>query len=360
MASLVSIDAWWQDRRVFVTGHTGFMGGWLCTYLIAKGARVYGYSLEPNTTPSFFHNTTLDKNMALSTIGDVCDLPALVASMSTAKPEVIFHLAAQPLVLTAHAHPVDTFKTNVMGTVNVMEAARNVTSVNAMLLVTTDKVYQNNNWHWPYRENDPIGGNEPYSASKAASEHVIRAYRNSYLPNLGVATLRVGNIIGGGDWAANRLFPDAVRHFSNGTPLTLRNPLSTRPWQHVLDPLPGYLTLARRLVDHGRLFQGEWNFGPASSDSQQVETVARALAKEWGQGATVETEETATIFEEKLLSLDSSKANVELGWQPRWPLSDALAALAAWYKAFENGDDMWAFTKTQIREFDNAGPEHVE
>lgn len=360
METLVTFDTWWQDRRVFVTGHTGFMGGWLCSYLIMKGARVSGYSLVPPTTPSFFESTGLKEKMEQSTIGDIRDLSSLKSSMSKAQPDVIFHLAAQPLVLSAHAEPVCTFETNVMGTVNVMEAARGLTNLSAMLLVTTDKVYKNNNWHWPYRESDQLGGKEPYSASKAASEYVITAYKNSYFPDLGIASLRVGNIIGGGDWAANRLLPDAIRSFSNSVPLILRNPASTRPWQHVLDPLPGYLDLAIRLSEHGNTYSGGWNFGPASIDCQPVENVAHILANEWGRGATVQIDQTSAIFEEKLLSLDSSKAHAELGWQSRWLLSDALRALAAWYKAFDDGTDMWDLTQTQIAEFETSGVTYAE
>ena len=352
METVVSMDHWWQGRRVFVTGHTGFMGGWLCSYLLKKGANVSGYALAPPTTPSFFQAVGLGDRLARSTIGDIRDLSGLKAAMTAAQPDVIFHLAAQPLVLTAHSEPVDTFETNVMGTVNVMEAARDIPGLLAMLLVTTDKVYQNKNWHWPYRENDPLGGKEPYSASKAASEYVVDAYRHSYLSETGVATLRVGNIIGGGDWADNRLLPDAIRDFSNGKPLILRNPRATRPWQHVLDPLPGYLALAQCLAEDAKGYSSGWNFGPATTDCLPVADVARALAHEWGQGATVEISETSRIFEEKLLSLDSSKAQADLGWRPHWRLPEALRALASWHKAHAAGHDMWELTQAQIEAFD--------
>lgn len=345
-------QSWWAGRRVFVTGHTGFMGGWLCSYLLAKGARVSGYARPPSTNPSFFKAVGLADKLECSTIGDVRDLNDLKCAMQTAQPEIVFHLAAQPLVLTAHAEPVETFESNVMGTVNVMEAARHLPDLGAMLLVTTDKVYQNNNWHWPYRESDVLGGKEPYSASKAASEFVIDAYRNSYFPNLGIASLRVGNIIGGGDWSANRLLPDAVRGFLDGQPLRLRNPQSTRPWQHVLDPLPGYLTLAQRLAEDAQSYSGGWNFGPALADCQPVSELARVFAQEWGSGASVECAETSEIFEEKLLSLDSSKAQAELGWRSRWGLPAALRATASWYQSHAAGNDMWELTQAQIGEFD--------
>lgn len=351
-------DEWWRERRVFVTGHTGFMGGWLCSYLLSKGAIVSGYALGPITNPSLFDVVSLGAKLSKSTIGDVRDLATLSAAISDAQPEVIFHLAAQPLVLTAHADPVDTFETNVMGTVNVMQAARGLDGLAAMLLVTTDKVYQNNNWHWPYRENDPLGGKEPYSASKAASEHVITAYANSYFPNLGIAALRVGNIIGGGDWSANRLLPDAIRCFAASEPLILRNPRATRPWQHVLDPLPGYLGLAQALAENGTSFSGGWNFASAETDCQPVEIVARQLAQAWGNDADVQVAETSTIFEEKLLALDSSKARARLGWSPTWPLSDAISAVVEWHKAHGEDADMWTMTRAQIARFENEVSRH--
>lgn len=345
------MDNWWQDRRVFVTGHTGFMGGWLCSYLVMRGAVVHGFALEAPTNPSFFETVGLRDKIANSTIGDVRDLPTLRAAINQTNPEVIFHLAAQPLVLTAFDDPVETFSTNVMGTVNLLEAARDQADLKALLMVTTDKVYKNNNWVWPYRENDALGGKEPYSASKAASECVISAYRDSYFKELGVAALRVGNIIGGGDWAANRLIPDAIRGFAKGDPLVLRNPNATRPWQHVLDPLPGYLVLAERLAKLGAAFSGGWNFGPSQSDCRPVLDVANLLADGWGDGATVKSEPQSKVFEEKLLSLDSSKAISELGWTPRWSLSEALGHVTKWYKAVGK-EDMWALTRAQILEFD--------
>ncbi|MDA5095737.1 CDP-glucose 4,6-dehydratase [Aliiroseovarius sp. KMU-50] len=351
--------SWWTDRRVFVTGHTGFMGGWLCSYLLAHGARVSGFALAPPTTPSFFEAVDLGSRLESSTIGDIRDLGLLQQAMASANPEVVFHLAAQPLVRTAYAEPVGTFSTNVMGTVNAMEAARDLADLSALLIVTTDKVYQNRQWHWPYRENDPLGGKEPYSASKTASEAVISAYHHSYFPRTGVAALRVGNIIGGGDWAADRLVPDAVRGFVKDQPLVLRNPRATRPWQHVLDPLHGYLKLAQALHDDHEAFSGGWNFGPAQRDCQPVETMARTLSNAWGDGAKIEIQESSEIFEEKLLSLDSAKAQAELGWQPRWNLQDAIGHTAHWYHAYYNGQDMWELTQSQIGILDQSGGRHA-
>lgn len=347
-------DSWWKSRRVFITGHTGFMGGWLCSYLVSKGAIVSGYALAPATEPSFFHAVSLPDHIHRSTIGDVRDLDALSKSMSDAQPEVLFHLAAQPLVLHANAEPVETFETNVMGTVNVMEAARHQHGLTAMLIVTTDKVYQNNNWQWPYREIDPLGGKEPYSASKAASEHVITAYANSYFRDLGIAALRVGNIIGGGDWAANRLLPDAIQSFVKGVPLSLRNPRAVRPWQHVLDPVAGYLQLAQALSEKGTSYSGAWNFGPVASDCQPVLDVAQQMALAWGDGAQIKIEETSEIFEERLLSLDSAKAHAELGWSPKLPLANGIPALVDWHKAHAKNADMWAYTQAQITQFEGT------
>ncbi len=347
-------NSYWHNRRVFVTGHTGFMGGWLCSYLQTRGAVVHGYALTPPTTPSFFATVGLGDRIASSTIGDIRDLPGLSAALKAANPEIIFHLAAQPLVLAAHADPVETFSTNVMGSVNLLEAARGLPGLKAVLLVTTDKVYANNNGDWPYREADTLGGKEPYSASKAASELVITAYQNSYFPELGIASLRVGNIIGGGDWAANRLIPDAIRGFAKNQPLVLRNPSATRPWQHVLDPLPGYLALAEKLVENGRAYSGGWNFGPWQTDCRPVSDVATMLATEWGEGADVEIKPNSEIFEEKLLSLDSAKAISELGWSPRWPLQKALGQVVQWYKACDRDEDMWAVTQSQISTFEQS------
>lgn len=349
---------WWKDRRVFVTGHTGFMGGWLCSYLLSKGAVVSGYALAANTTPSFHDTVSLSRRLHQSTIGDVRDKVALSRATSAADPEVIFHLAAQPLVFAAHAEPVGTFETNVMGTVNLMEAARNLPNLAAMLLVTTDKVYLNAGWHWPYREIDPLGGREPYSASKAASEHVITAYANTYFADLGIGALRVGNIFGGGDWAANRLVPDAMRCFADQKPLTLRRPTATRPWQHVLDPLPGYLALAEALASEPQKYAGGWNFGPDSADFQTVANVAKAAAQFWGDGATVQISEDATVFEEKILALDSTKARAELGWTPQLRLDAAIAATVKWYKAYAENEDMWALTNQQIADFETNGMSH--
>ncbi|MWV26697.1 CDP-glucose 4,6-dehydratase [Aurantiacibacter rhizosphaerae] len=348
------IDNFWQDRPVFVTGHTGFMGGWLCAYLMHRGARVHGYALPLPTDPSFFDATGLGERLATSKFGDVRDLDALTAAMQSAAPSVVFHLAAQPLVRRAHAEPMETVSTNVMGTANLLEAARHVPSVKAIIVVTTDKVYRNLDRQEPYTEDSELGGREPYSASKAASEFIVDAWRHSYLhaQDIGVASVRAGNIFGGGDWAQDRLVPDAVRTFEKGQPLVLRNPNSTRPWQHVLEPLHGYLTLAERLVSDGEEFAGGWNFGPALNDCRPVGELAQLMAQSWGTGASIEVEPDQRIFEEQFLSLDCSKARSGLGWRPRLSLEQGVEQAIAWYRAYAEGADMWNFTTRQIEDME--------
>jgi CDP-glucose 4,6-dehydratase len=349
--------SFWGGRKVFLTGHTGFMGGWLSSFLLRHGAEVTGYSLDPPTTPSFFEATSLGERLAASIIGDIRHRDALAEAMDAAQPSIVFHLAAQPLVRRAYAEPHLTFDTNMMGTVNVLEAARACGSVKAVLAVTTDKVYRNNNQCWPYRENDPLGGREPYSASKAAAEIVLDAYRNAYFGSLrgddsgiGLAAIRAGNIFGGGDWGVDRLVPDAVRSFSAGSALVLRNPGFTRPWQHVLDPLPGYLILAERLYKSPSAYSDGWNYGPAVQDCRPVSELTELLRQAWGGDARVEIETDSRIFEEQLLALDSSKAAHRLDWTPKWPLETAVARTVDWYKAFYENGDLWALSQAQCAE----------
>lgn len=351
------LSNFWQGRRVFITGHTGFMGGWLSSLLSTRGALVHGYALQPPSEPSFFTATSLDLRIASSTIGDIRDGAGLRSALNATQPEILFHLAAQPLVRAAYADPLETFSTNVLGTAQVLDGLRQCESVKAALVVTTDKVYFNENRDAPYAEGDRLGGREPYSASKASSEFVVDAWRHSYLLPLGkgVATIRAGNIFGGGDWAANRLVPDAARAFNAGGALVLRYPDSTRPWQHVLDPLPGYLALAERLAAEPGNFSLGWNFGPSPEDCRSVGELAQMLATAWGVGATVEVRPADEIFEEKLLALDSSMAEARLGWRSRWPLAEAVENTAEWYRAFYRGADMWATTLGQIEAFEAAG-----
>lgn len=342
----------WKGRRVLVTGHTGFMGGWLCLWLDHLGATLAGYALAPPEQPCLFDATGLGGRMC-SMIADIRAPERLTAAMQEFKPEIVMHLAAQPLVNQAHHEPVETFDVNVMGTVNVLQAMRVTPSVKTALIVTTDKVYENREWNWGYRECDSLGGHEPYGASKACAEMAVNAYRGSYFSDdrpLGIATIRAGNIIGGGDWAGNRLIPDAVRAFSEKKPLSLRNPNSTRPWQHVLDPLRGYLMLGQRLTEDATKWAGPWNFGPAEEDAVPVSVVADEITRLWGEGARWQCEgDPDTIAKEsQRLVLSSSQAQTRLDWHPVWRLQRALAATVDWYKAHLAQRDMYSFSIQQI------------
>lgn len=347
----------WKGRRVLVTGHTGFMGGWLCLWLDQLGAKLAGYALAPARQPCLFEATGLGGRME-SMIADIRDSERLVATMTEFKPEIVMHLAAQPLVNDAHRDPVETFGVNVMGTVNVLQAIRATPSVQSALIVTTDKVYENREWAWGYRESDALGGHEPYGASKACAEFAVEAFRGSYFSDdrqLGIATIRAGNIIGGGDWSDNRLIPDAVRAFGARKPLSLRNPVSIRPWQHVLDPLRGYLMLGQRLAEDATQWSGPWNFGPAEDDAVPVSVIADEITRLWGEGARWQCEaldgaqNADTVAKEsQRLVLSSSQAQTRLDWHPVWRLQRALAATVDWYKAHLAQRDMYRFSIQQI------------
>lgn len=349
--------SFWKDRSVFLTGHTGFIGGWLAAYLIARGAQVHGYALPPNSDPAFFDVTGLSNRLASSVIADIGDLDRLSRSLDDAAPSVIFHLAAQPLVRYARANPIETVASNVMGTVNLLEAARVNSNVKAIVVVTTDKVYRNLERAEPYSEKDELGGREPYSASKAASEFIIDAWHHTYLreQRKGVAAIRAGNIFGGGDWATDRLVPDAIRTFSAGEPLVLRNPASTRPWQHVLDPLRGFLALAENLVAEPETFSGKWNFGPEMHDCRPVIDLAHLLATNWSEDAQIEVKGDDSVFEERFLALDSAKAADRLAWTARWSLETGVQKAIAWYQAQAQGSDMWEETRDQIQAMEREG-----
>lgn len=342
-----------HGRRVFVTGHTGFKGAWLCLFLARLGARVTGYALAPSGTPSMFGLARVGDTLARHHIADVRDQAALGAAMTQAAPELVLHLAAQALVRHSYADPVTTWSTNVMGTVHVLEALRACPSVRAALVVTTDKCYENQHWPWGYRENDRLGGHDPYSASKAGAELVAHSYRSSFFSENGplIATARAGNVIGGGDWSADRLIPDAVRAMQEGGALPVRSPNATRPWQHVLEPLHGYLLLAARLLAGDASCAGAYNFGPDAADNLSVATLLGRLQTHWPQLAWRLDGDQHAAREAALLYLDSSKARHELDWQVRWPLATGIEQTAAWYAAAHEERDMRAFTEQQLEHF---------
>lgn len=347
----------WQGKKVFITGHTGFKGSWLCLWLSVLGAEVTGYALQPPTQPSLFELGRVDELVA-SIIGDVRDNEALTKAMLEADPEIVIHMAAQALVGDSYRNPVDTYATNVMGTVHVLEAVRTSSSVKAVVNVTTDKCYENKEWIWGYRENEPMGGYDPYSNSKGCAELVTSSYRNSFFnPNdyekhgVGIATARAGNVIGGGDWAKNRLIPDCINALLKDEKIKIRNPHSIRPWQHVLEPLSGYLLLAQRLYENGAGFAEAWNFGPNDSDARSVEWIVWKMCEEWGGTAGYEVDKENHPHEAHYLKLDCSKAKAKLFWQPSWDLEQALKKIIEWVHAHQAKADMREFCLQQIREY---------
>jgi CDP-glucose 4,6-dehydratase len=351
-------QSFWQSRCVFVTGHTGFKGAWLCMLLQRLGARVHGFSLPPPTEPSLFDIVDMGRQIESDVRGDVRDLPTLSSAMRAARPDVVIHMAAQPLVRESYGDPVGTYATNVMGTVNLLEALRTVGSeVKAAVVVTTDKCYENREWAWGYREEEPMGGHDPYSSSKGCAELVTAAYRQSYFHGAGataVASGRAGNVIGGGDWAKDRLIPDMIKAFAAGSSAIIRNPNSIRPWQHVLEPLAGYLVLAEKLASNeGHPPAEAWNFGPFDDDARPVQWIANRLVQLWGDGARWEPSQDSANqpHEAYYLKLDTSKARSLLGWRPRTDLATALQWIVEWYKGWTRGEDMHAVTVRQIEQF---------
>ena len=348
----------WKDKKVFLTGHTGFKGGWLSLWLASMGSRVTGYSLAPNTVPNLYEVLGIDSLIEKSIIADIRDLASLQKSMSDAKPDVVIHMAAQPLVRHSYDNPVETYATNVMGTVNVLESTRSVDSVCATVVVTTDKCYENKEWVWGYRESEPMGGYDPYSNSKGCAELVTTAYRQSYFssPNSinKVASARAGNVIGGGDWSKDRLIPDAINAFEVGKPLMIRNPLATRPWQHVLEPLSGYLILAEKLYEQDSTFTSAWNFGPRDEDNRAVQEVIDLLISNWGNSATWRKDSSEQPHEANLLKLDCTKARSKLGWVPKWNLETAIKRIVEWEKAFKENGNMQEVSLEQINQYMNS------
>ncbi len=352
--------SFWQNRRVFITGHTGFKGAWLTLWLRRLGAIVTGYSLPPPTQPNLFNLARADEEIR-SIEGDIRDLDALGAAMREARPEVILHLAAQSLVRASYAAPVDTYSTNVLGTVHVLEAARGLSGLLAMIVVTSDKCYENREWCWGYRENEPMGGHDPYSSSKGCAELVTAAYQASFFQprgGIGLATARAGNVIGGGDWARDRLVPDLMRSFMAGEQTLIRNRHSVRPYQHVLESLRGYLELARQAASHPTAFSGGWNFGPSDANTLTTGEVADRLATLWGGGAGWRQDGTPQPHEAILLKLDSSKAATRLSWRPRLDIHRTLEWTAEWYKALHAGADPRAVTLQQLQRYETLPDLH--
>jgi CDP-glucose 4,6-dehydratase len=349
----------YKNRKVLITGHTGFKGSWLCLLLRKLGADVYGYALEPPTSPSLFKEAKID-DLITSYVGDIRDLEYLQKVMQRVQPEIVIHMAAQPLVRESYKNPVETYSINVMGTVHLLEACRNTSSVKAIVNVTTDKCYENKEWHWGYRENEPMGGYDPYSNSKGCSELITSAYRNSYFNpkeydkhRVALASARAGNVIGGGDWADDRLIPDFIRAIVKGEKVRIRSPYAIRPWQHVLEPLSGYLTLAAKLYLEGSSFSQGWNFGPDDSDAQNVERITKAICKFWGEGASFEIDTNPQPHEANYLKLDCSKAKAELNWIPKWSIETTLKSIVDWNKAFLRGESIRQVTESQIDQYLN-------
>jgi CDP-glucose 4,6-dehydratase len=348
MESLVIDSSFWRRRRVFLTGHTGFKGSWLSLMLARLNAETTGYALAPPTDPALFDILQV-ADVIEDRRGDVDDLDALRSAMVEADPEIVIHMAAQPLVKLGYADPVSTYRTNVMGVVHVLEAARVCKSVKVVLNVTTDKCYDNRDWIWGYRETDALGGRDPYSNSKACAELVTAAYRASFFgEGVAIATARAGNVVGGGDFAADRILPDAVRAFTEGRPLDVRFPKAVRPWQHVLEPLSGYLMLAEQAFRHGADFAEGWNFGPGGDSEQDVEALLTRFIEAWGQGARWTPDRCAHKHEANLLRLDTTKAREKLGWRPLLDFNEMVDWTARWYRAHARGADMRALTYDQI------------
>jgi CDP-glucose 4,6-dehydratase len=350
-------QGFWRGRRIFLTGHTGFKGAWLALWLHSLGARVRGYSIDVPTTPSFFEAARVGETLE-HRIGDVRELAAVEAAMKDFRPDFVFHLAAQSLVRHSYDHPVDTYATNVMGTIHVLQAVRGTPSVRGVVIVTSDKCYANRETLRGYVESDPMGGHDPYSNSKGCAELVTAAYRDSFFTfsdrtgaTAAVASARAGNVIGGGDWSCDRLIPDVYRAAAQNQPVRIRNPKAIRPWQHVLEPLAGYLLLAKRLSEDGARFAEGWNFGPPQNDTRPVAEIMDKVVALWGAGLRWELDQGAHPHEATLLSLDCAKARSQLSWRPRLSLETALDWTVRWYKAFLAGGDMRRLSADQLSEY---------
>jgi CDP-glucose 4,6-dehydratase len=348
----------WSGKRVFLTGHTGFKGSWLSLWLQSLGAEVIGFALKPPSYPNLFEVASVEKGMR-SIIGDIRDLDALKKAMKESNPDILIHMAAQPLVRYSYSNPVETYATNVMGTVHVFEAARETQNIRVILNITSDKCYDNKEIDRGYREDEPMGGFDPYSNSKGCAELVSLAYRNSFFNvnkyqehGVALATARAGNVIGGGDWAEDRLIPDFMRSMEKKEKLIIRNPHAIRPWQHVLDPLHGYLMLCQKLYEEGPLFSESFNFGPEEKDAKDVEWIVNCIVKAWGEGPAYEVStNAASLHEAHFLKLDCTKANKKLGWQAKWDIYQTLEKICAWQKAYLKNEDMHQYSLNDIKMF---------
>lgn len=353
MTSIAQVaPEFWQGKRVLLTGHTGFKGSWLSLWLQSMGVQLRGLALTPPTEPALFEVAGVAEGME-HRIADIRDFASVQAQMSEFQPEIVIHMAAQPLVRLSYHQPLETYATNVMGTVHVLEAARHAGSVKSIVNITTDKCYENREWVWGYREDEPMGGHDPYSNSKGCAELVSSAYRKSFLNGAGIslATARAGNVVGGGDWAADRLVPDILRALEKRQPVMIRNPHAIRPWQHVLEPLSGYLLLAERLFERGQVDAEGWNFGPRDEDAKPVQWIVQQLCENWGGGASWALQSGDHPHEANFLKLDISKVHQRLQWTPRWSLETALVRITEWHRAWLNGQDMRAFCLNQISQY---------
>lgn len=354
-----SLDQFYRGKSVLLTGHTGFKGAWVSLWLSRLGARVIGYSLTPPTDPNFFELCNM-KEQIINIEGDIRNIEHLQQTIQDYRPEIVFHMAAQSLVRKSYQDPVETFSSNVMGTVNLLEAVRRSDCVRSAVIITSDKCYENQEWVWPYREGDRLGGYDPYSSSKACAELVSEAYVRSFFNprkyneyGLALATARAGNVIGGGDWAEDRLIPDCIKAIINHKPIIIRNPLAVRPWQHVLDPLHGYLQLGQALYEKGPDINGPWNFGPRDK-AKSVQWMVENLTRQWGEEAAWTLDQNANPHEAHFLKLDSSKAYAGLGWQAVWDTQKALEQTIAWYKAYVNNENLLAFSLDQIHDYEKS------
>ena len=347
----------WKNKKVYITGHTGFKGSWLSIWLLNMGAKVKGYSLPVDTKPALFEEANLANEME-SEIGDIRDLEQLTDSIQNFNPDILIHMAAQPLVRLSYKEPVETYTTNVIGTGNVLEAARKCSNLKAIVSVTTDKCYENKEWEWGYRENEAMGGHDPYSSSKGCAELVTSAYRRSFFNSKNTASLasaRAGNVIGGGDWSEDRLIPDILKAFKKSDPVVIRNPLATRPWQHVLEPLSGYLVLAQELYLNGDEFAEGWNFGPKDEDCKPVSWILDEMVKNWGSNASWCLDKNNNPHEAGFLKLDCSKASIRLKWNPKWSLQLTLKSIVDWYKLYIEGGDVKKQCLKEIETYINNG-----